>query len=115
MPAEQRIQFVVKARDLRSGFFEQGVEIAAAGAVHQLDGEGEPGLVDGGKINQFSELFEIGRLWIKGLALKRSDDRRLKVPILPDESREVCLNLFGDFGCRGRAVVRGKLQALIFS
>ena len=39
MPAEQRIQFVVKQRDLRADFFEQHIEITVASAVTQINGD----------------------------------------------------------------------------
>ena len=39
MSAKERIEFIVKDGDLGAGVFEQRVEVAAAGAVHEFDGD----------------------------------------------------------------------------
>src|SRR6266516_6538661 len=46
MPAEERIEFVVKTHDFCAGIFEQPVEISAPGAIHQFHCDPESGLSD---------------------------------------------------------------------
>ena len=114
VPAEQRIQFIVENGYPRRGFLQQSVQIAAAGAKHQLDGDFKPGLPDGGKSDQLAQLFEIGRLRINGLAPEGSHDSRLESPVLRDQPGDVRLDLLRHFRRRGRAIVRREFQALIF-
>ena len=62
VPAKEGIQFIVKNRDLRAGLEEQRVKVPVAGAVHEFDGDIEPGFLDDGKLNKFVELLEVIRL-----------------------------------------------------
>ena len=80
----------------------------------RFDGHLELRLFERGKINELVELFEIIRLRIKRRALIRADDRAFERPALCLKLRDVRLDLFGHFRRGGRAIARGKFQALIF-
>ena len=115
MPAEERIEFVVKADDFCAGLFEQHIEITAPGSIHQFHRDFEPGLSDGGEINQPAQLFEVGRLRIQSFAGERADHHGREAPVAREELRNVRFNLLGDLRRGRRAVVRGEFQALILS
>src|SRR5664280_765453 len=113
MPAEQRIQFVVKQRDLRADFFEQHVEITVAGAVTQINGDFQFRFFKNGKFKEFVKLFEIRRLRIDFLVGERAKLRRVKSPMRRLQFYDIRLDLLRQIGRGRRAVERGKFQALI--
>ncbi len=114
MPAEERVQFVVEDGDFRAGFFQQRVEVAAARAIHEFDGNFELRLLDGCEVHEFVDLFEVGGLRIERLALIRADDRAFESPVAIHQLGAVLFDAFGDFRISRCAVAGGEFEALIF-
>ena len=113
MSAKQRIQFVVKDRDLRACIDEQPVQIAMTRAIHQFHRDLHPRFPDDVEVDELAQLFEIAGLRIKGFALERANDRAGKGPVLRQKLIHVGFDLFGHVGCAGRAVAGGEFQSLI--
>ena len=61
---EERIQFAANLDVIDAGLGEDAVQYAAAGAVHDVDGELEAGLLDGIKIDEFLDRGDVGSLEI---------------------------------------------------
>src|SRR5690242_11256583 len=115
MSAEERVDSVMKNRELRAGFFEQGIEITATGAVHQLDGNLHFRAANRIELHQLAELFEISGLWIECFALERSDHCRFDAPVGRLQFSDPCLDLFCDFRRCRSAVAGRKLETLVLS
>src|SRR5450756_3146013 len=67
--AKQRVVLVMETGDLDTAILQQGVEIAATRAIHQLDGELHLRLFDDVKLDELFERLEIFRQRINLLAL----------------------------------------------
>src|ERR1043166_2934872 len=113
MPAEQRLQFVVKAGYLRSSFlFQQRVEVAASSAVHQFHGNLQLRLFDRLEVDELFDLLKIIAARIDGLALERADDTRREKPLRIDELLHPRLDWLRHLRRGGRAIVSREFQSL---
>ena len=77
--AEIGVAMVVERHDLNPRLAQQGVEVAATGPVHRIDGEGHARTGDGGKVDQFPQPGEIGLARIDDLD-QAGPDRRHPAP-----------------------------------
>src|SRR5262249_38767978 len=100
--------------DMRVRLFEKSIEVAAPAAMHDIDGDFKPRLLDRGKIDQLFNLLDVIGTWIDGLGLEGADNGRLEGPVGLDETFDIGFDNPRDFGRRARAVSGGKLEAVIF-
>ena len=103
--AEKRVQVFVKTGDLRTGLLEQRVEVAAAGAVHQLDGDAQLGFADGPQVDQLANAVEVRWGGVEFPATERADDGSLWLPALGQKFLRVRLDFSGELR-RGSGTVR---------
>ena len=112
--AEERVQLVVEGRDLRAAVLgEERVEVAAPGAIHQLDGDLELRVPDDVEVDELANLLKVVGLRVNGLAGERADDGGLEGPAGGLALRDVRLDLLRHLRRGRRAVVSGELEALI--
>src|SRR3954468_14136138 len=104
---------------MKSGYFgaailQERVEVATAGAIHELHGHFQLTLFYRVKINQLSELFEIIRLRIERFAFVGSNDRAFEAPVSLHQFLNILFDFPGNFRLRRSSVARGKFQTLVF-
>src|SRR5436190_3236742 len=114
MPAEERIWFVVENRELRTGFFQEGVQITAASAIHQFNRQFHFRTANRVEIDELLDLFKVSRLWIERFALISAHDRALDLPTGGLAAGDAGFDPFGHLGWSGCAVRGGEFQTLIF-
>ena len=113
MAAEHRIRLGVEDGHGRTVLLQQFIEVARAGAIHELHADLELGLLDRGEVDELAELLEVVGLGIDLLALVSADNRSLEAPAGGFEGRHIGLDGFRHVG-RGRgSVPRGEFQPLI--
>ena len=109
--AKERIEGVAEAYDLGTGLLKECVEIAPAGAVHQLHRDLQFGPADRPQIDELADAFQVGWPRVERPALEGAHHRGLGVPVFGKQFFRVSLDFSGHFAGCARAVGHGILEA----
>ena len=111
--AKERVEGVAEANDVGAGLLKQRVEIAPAGAVHQLHHDLQLGPADRLQVDELADAFQVGRSRVECLALERAHHGGLGLPPLGEQLLDVGLDFVGHVAGRARAIGHGILETRV--
>ena len=111
--AKERVEGVAEANDVGAGLLKQRVEIAPAGAVHQLHRDLQLGPADRPQVDELADAFQVGRSRVECLALERAHHGGLGLPPLGEQLLDVGLDFVGHVAGRARAIGHGILETRV--
>ena len=109
--AKERVESVAEAYDLGTGLLKECVEIAPAGAVHQLHRDLQFGPADRPQIDELADAFQVGWPRVERPALEGAHHGGLGAPLFGEQLFHVSLDFAGHFAGRARAVGHRILEA----